>query len=297
MKTRSVVIGIFVISAVLILGLFSVLLMVSVTGGEGFEFSGFGPKVAIVDVFGEISSSEDVVAQLRKWRKDSSVKAIVVHINSPGGGVAPSQEIYSEILKTREKGKPVVASMGSVAASGGYYIACGADKIVSNPGTLTGSIGVILSFPTAKPLLEKIGLSWETVKSGDLKDVGSFTRPMTPEEERMLTSVIDDTYRQFVKAIADGRNKSEEEIFPLADGSIFTGRQAYNLGLVDTLGSFEDAIDLAGSLAGIGPDPDIVKEKRRTPSLFDLLRGWSEISQAISSHIKPEAPGIQYLYR
>jgi protease IV len=296
-KTRSVVLIIVVISCVLVFGLFGIIMMVNLSGSDGMEFSGFGPKIAVVDLFGEISSSEEVVAQLKKWKKDSSVKAIVLHIDSPGGGVAPSQEIYDEVLKVRDGGKKVIVSMGSAAASGGYYVACAADKIVANPGTITGSIGVILSFPTAKGLMEKIGLSWETIKSGDLKDVGTFTRSMTPEEERMLRAVIDDSYRQFVKAVADGRNKSEDEIFPLADGSIFTGRQAYNLGLVDTLGTFEDAISMAGKIAGLGPEPDVVKEKKKKAGFFDLLRGLNNVADKVSSDLDLHSPGLMYIYK
>jgi len=296
-KTRSVVLIIVIISSVMVFGLFGVIMIVNLSGGDNLEFAGFGPKIAVVDLFGEISSSEEIVAQLKKWKKDSSVKAIVLHIDSPGGSVAPSQEIYDEVLKVRESGKKVIVSMGSAAASGGYYVACAADKIVANPGTITGSIGVILSFPTAKGLLDKIGISWETVKSGDLKDVGSFTRAMTPEEERMLRAVIDDSYRQFVKAVADGRNKSEDEIFPLADGSIFTGRQAYNLGLVDTLGTFEDAISMAGEMTGLGPEPDIIKEKKKKPGFFDLLRGLNNVADKVSSNLDIRSPGLMYLYK
>lgn len=297
MKTRSVVIVVIIISCVLVFGLFGIVTIASLMGGDSLEFTGFGPRIAVVDIIGEISSSEEIVSQLKKWKKDSSVKAIVLHIDSPGGAVAPSQEIYDEVVKIKESGKKVIVSMGSVAASGGYYVACAADKVVANPGTLTGSIGVILSFPTAKGLLDKIGVSWETVKSGDLKDVGTFTRSMTPEEERMLRAVIDDTYRQFVKAVADGRNKSEDEIFPLADGSIFTGRQAYNLGLVDTLGTFEDAISLAGNMAGLGPEPTVVKEKKKKTGVLDLVRGMNDVAGKISDNLDVRAPGLMYLYR
>lgn len=297
MKRKTIVIAVVVAASVLVFAMFSLVVVVSMMGDTDFEFTGFGPKVAVVEVYGQIVSSADIVRQLKKWDDDGTVKAIVVHIDSPGGGVAASQEIYEAILNIRENGKIVVASMSSVAASGGYYIACAADRIVSNPGTLTGSIGVILSFPTAKKLLDKIGISWETIKSGELKDVGNFSRAMTPVEERMLKAVIDDTYEQFVEAVSEGRGRDKEEIYPLADGSIFTGRQAYNLGLVDTLGTFEDAVSIAGEMADIGSDPDVVRERKRKPGLFDLMGQSLNLLNKVSdvdTHVS--GPGLMYLY-
>jgi len=273
----------------------TVLLTLDGTGGQ-FEFVSFGPKVAVVELYGEIADSRDFVRQVKKYTEDGNVKAILVDINSPGGAVAPSQEMYAQLMKARDEGKIVVASMRSVAASGGYYVSCAADRIVANPGTLTGSIGVIMSFPTAEKLMDKIGLKWETVKSGDLKDVGSFTRPMTPEEDRMLKSVIDDTYEQFVEAVATGRDKAEEDIYPLADGSIFTGRQAYNLGLVDTLGTFEEAVSIAGEMAGIGANPDIVRERKVKPSILDLLYGSMNLLQRLEEYERSE-PSLKFLYQ
>jgi protease-4 len=253
-------------------------------------------RVAVVELYGQIADSREFVRQMKKWTDDSEVKAIVLDIDSPGGGVAASQEMHAQVMKAREEGKPVIASFRSVAASGGYYVGCAADRIVSNPGTLTGSIGVILSFPMAKKLLDKIGVEWETIKSGDLKDVGSFSRPMTPEEERMLKAVIDDTYEQFVEAVAEGRNRPKEEIYPLADGSVFTGRQAYNLGLVDTLGTFEEAVSIAGEMAGLGPDPDLVREVKKKPGLFDFLYGSLNLVEKISGS-EANGPSLMYLYR
>jgi protease-4 len=183
-----------------------------------------------------------------------------------------------------------------VAASGGYYVACAADRIVANPGTLTGSIGVIVSFPTMKKLFEKIGLQWETVQSGDLKDVGSFAKPMTPEEERMLKAVIDDSYEQFIEAVSEGRDRPKDEIYPLADGSIFTGRQAYNFGLVDTLGTYEEAISIAGEMAGLGTDPDIIKERKRRPGLLDLIASGLSLVEQVQE-MERSQQGLLYLYR
>jgi len=296
-KRRTAVAVVIIVSCILVFGFVSILAIFSIVGQSNLAFSGFGDKVAIVDLSGEIASSTEFIRQLKKYDKDQSVKAIVLHIDSPGGAVAPSQEMYEEILKVRQNGKIVVASFGSVAASGGYYVGCAADKVVANPGTLTGSIGVILSFPTAQKLMEKIGLNWETVKSGELKDVGSFSRPMTTEDERMLKAVIDDTYEQFVEAVAKGRNRDKEEIYPFADGSIFTGRQAYNIGLVDTLGSFEDAVSIAGEMAGLGPDPDIVREKRREPSFVDYLTGGMKLMEKFSDFEDKGGPALMYLYK
>lgn len=297
MKRRTAVAVVIIASCILVFGFISILAIFSIVGQSDLTFSGFGEKVAVIDLSGEIASSADFIRQLKKYDKDQSVKAIVIHIDSPGGAVAPSQEMYQEILKIRKNGKTVVASFGSVAASGGYYVGCAADRIVANPGTLTGSIGVILSFPTAQKLMEKIGIGWETVKSGELKDVGSFSRSMTAEDERMLKAVIDDTYEQFVEAVADGRGRNKEEIYPYADGSIFTGRQAYNIGLVDTLGSFEDAVSIAGEMAGLGPNPDIVREKRREPSFVDYLTGGMNFMEKISDFEAKGGPALMYLYK
>ncbi len=296
MKKRAIVITIVVASCILVFGFFAVMVLVSVSGSTQFEFVSFGPKVAVVELYGEIADSRDFVRQVKKYTDDDNIRAILVDVNSPGGAVAPSQEMYSQLMKARDEGKVVVVSMRSVAASGGYYVACAADRIVANPGTLTGSIGVIMSFPTAKKLMEKIGLNWETVKSGDLKDVGTFTRPMTPEEDRMLKAVIDDTYEQFVEAVATGRDKPEDDIYPLADGSIFTGRQAYNLGLVDTLGSFEDAVSIAGEMCGLGSNPDIVRERRVKPGLLDLLTGSLNLMERLEDYERSE-PSLKFIYQ
>lgn len=296
MKKKTVVITVVVASCLLVFGFFVLIILVSFAGEGGLEFYGFGPRVAVVELYGEIADSRDFVRQIKRWTDDGNVRAIVLDINSPGGAVAPSQEMYTQVLRAREQGKVVVASFRSIAASGGYYVGCAADRIVANPGTLTGSIGVIMSFPTAKKLLDKIGLQWETVKSGELKDVGSFDRPMTPVEERMLKAVIDDTYEQFVEAVSEGRDRPKEEIYPLSDGSIFTGRQAYNLGLVDTLGTFEEAVSIAGEMAGLGPDPDVVREQKRKPGLFDLLYNGLNLMERITEG-ELSGPTLMYLYQ
>jgi len=297
MKRKTVVILVVVVSCVIFFGFMVMVMMASLGLQLETGFSGFGPKVAVIELYGPIYDASDFVRQVKKYTDDNSVKALVIDINSPGGGVAASQEMHARLIKAREAGKVVVASMGSVAASGGYYVACAADRVVANPGTVTGSIGVILSFPTGEKLLDKIGLGWETVKSGDLKDVGAFERSMTPEEERMLQAVIDDTYEQFVEAVAEGRNKAKDDIYPLADGSIFTGRQAYNLGLIDTLGTLDEAIAMAGEMCGLGSDPDRIKERKRQPSILDLLSETLELLNSKVSSLESNQSGLMYLYR
>ncbi|MCK5503922.1 MAG: signal peptide peptidase SppA [Thermodesulfovibrionia bacterium] len=230
-----------------------------------------GEKVALVRVTGVIIDSTEVIEELKEYSKDASVKAIVLRVNSPGGGVAPSQEIYDEIVKIKEK-KKVVASMGSVAASGGYYIASPADKIVANAGTLTGSIGVIMEIPNVSGLMEKIGVTTQVVKSGKHKDIASVFKTMTPEEKKILQTVLDDVHDQFIEDVSNARGMKPEDVRKLADGRIFTGRMAKEAGLVDELGNLQDAIMLAGELTGIEGEPEVI-EKKDEFSFFDLLKG------------------------
>ncbi len=295
-KKSDVIIGVIIIGSFLIFLLFMIFAFIGISGERGLFVPGMGKRVAIIDLHGVISSSADFIRQLKKYTKDSSVPAIVVHIDSPGGGVAASQEIYKEIKKAREEGKKIVASMGSVGASGGYYVACAADTIIANPGTLTGSIGVIFQFPVAEELFKKIGLRFEVVKSGEFKDVGSFNRRMTNEERKLLQSVIDDTYDQFVDVLVEGRGLSKEEVLEIADGSIFTGRQAKKLGLIDELGDFEDAIKIAGEMAGIEGPPKTIKERKRKVTLFDLLTQTIEELSKLNESEKL-MPKLQYIFK
>lgn len=210
-----------------------------------------GSKVALITVDGVILDSKEIIEQLEKYRTNPSVKAIVLRINSPGGGVAPSQEIHEEVLKTRQTDKkPIVASMGSVAASGGYYIASATDLIVANPGTITGSIGVVLQVPNISGLMQKIGVKSVVVKSGLHKDLASPTREMTDAERQILQGMLDDVHGQFIDAVAMGRRIDRKKVETMADGRIFSGREAQSLGLVDQLGNLQDAIERAGALAG-----------------------------------------------
>jgi protease-4 len=230
-----------------------------------------GERVGVISVSGMISDSESTIEQLKKFVKDDSVKAIVLRINSPGGGVAPSQEIYEEVKKARAK-KPILASLGALAASGGYYIACATQRVYSNPGTITGSIGVIMPFMNVKDLVEKLGVKGMTVKSGAFKDMGSPLRDMTPGERELLQGVVDNVHLQFVNAVADGRNLDREDVLRIADGRIFTGEQAKGLGLVDVLGNLEDAISDAGKLGKISGEPKVVTIPKKKISFLELLR-------------------------
>jgi len=240
--------------------------------GSSSPLPGVGSdKVALVKIEGLLVTSENVVEELHDYAEDGSIKAIVLRIDSPGGGVVASQEIYNAVKNARKEGKKVVVSMGSVAASGGYYIAAAADKIVANPGTLTGSIGVIMEFASVEKLLEKIGVKGMVVKAGQYKDMGSPFRDMTDPEKKLLQGVIDDVHAQFIDAVAEGRRLPVEDVKAIADGRIFTGRQALALKLVDRIGDLTDSIALAGTLAGIKGKPRIVEKKKKIPFL-DYLR-------------------------
>jgi protease-4 len=243
----------------------------------------FGDKVALLEVRGMIIDVQPVIEQLVKFTKDDSVKAIVFRIESPGGGVSPSQELYREIQRTAEK-KPVVASMGSVAASGGYYIASGVQKIYANPGTITGSIGVIAQFTNFEELFKKIGFRMEVVKSGAFKDVGNPGRAMTTEEREYLQKLLDSVHQQFVRDVARGRRMPEEKVREIADGRIFTGEQAKEMGLVDELGGLNDAVDAAGKMAGITGEPKLVYPEKKKVSLLDYLLDRS--AETVAERIK-----------
>ena len=239
-------------------------------GGEGGG-SLFGPKVAVVELEGLIAETDDLVRELRQHRENPSIKAIVIRINSPGGVVGPTQEVYDAIRRVREAGKPVVASLGAVAASGGYYIAVGADQIYANPGSLTGSIGVIMQLANLDSLMKKVGVEYVVVKAGAYKDIGNISRPMTPEERRVLQTLLDDVHGQFIDAVAKGRKLPREQVVQFADGRVFSGTQALALKMVDALGGLEDAINAAAKLANL-PTPPSVERPRRRFSILELLR-------------------------
>ena len=228
-------------------------------------------RIALIRIEGVILDSQTTVSDLKRFAENPLVKAIVLRIDSPGGGVVPSQEIYDAVMRVRNKNnKAVISSMGTVAASGGYYIASATDRIIANPGTLTGSIGVIMETANVEGLLQKIGVEGIVVKSGKYKDVGSPLRKMTGEERALLQSVMDDVHKQFIDAVAEGRALEVSTVQGLADGRIFTGRQAKDAKLVDELGNLDDAIQLAADLAGIEGEPKVVEPRRRF-SLRELL--------------------------
>ncbi|UCH62350.1 MAG: signal peptide peptidase SppA [Fidelibacterota bacterium] len=260
-----------------IVGLFLVLLVMSLFRRPPAETwqTGDGPRIGVVKVEGQIVESERIIRQLDRFHQRKDIDAILVQINSPGGVVAASQEIYGKLRKLRDQGsQPVVASLGTVAASGGYYVAVGADTIMANPGTTTGSIGVTLNYPVAAELMDKLGLQMEVIKSGSLKDAGSPFRSPTDSDRRSFQRVIDDLHAQFTEVIAAERDLSLEQVRELATGEVFTGRQALELGLVDILGGFEDAVTLTGQLTGDTRRPVVVRPvERRRISLWDYFLG------------------------
>lgn len=236
-----------------------------------FKTPFLGKKVALVRLEGVIVDGREIIKQLKRWSEDDSVKAIVIRIISPGGGVAPSQEIFNAVKEANSK-KPVVASMGGVAASGGYYVASACEKIVANPGTITGSIGVIMIFSNTEKLMGKLGLGTVVVKSGKFKDTGAAYRPFTEEDRELMEGVVSDIYTQFITDVSETRGMDLEKVRKLADGRIYTGKQALGLKLVDELGDLKKAVNLAGRLGGIEGEPEIV-EKVKEPSIFERLFG------------------------
>lgn len=292
-----IVIGIVLVSGLLFV-IFAVLFFAFLMRGPDsyvLDRYSLGGRVAIIDIKGVIDDSEGVIRQLDRYEDDSSVKALILRIDSPGGGVAASQEIYERVNKFKESGKTVVVSMGAIAASGGYYIACAADTIVANPGTLTGSIGVIFSFPTFKKLMQTVGIKLEVFKSGAMKDVGNYSRDVTPQERKMLQAAIDDTYDQFITAVSLERGIDLDKVREMADGSIYTGRQAMELGLVDELGSLDDAIVIAGEVSDLGDNPRIIRERpRRQPFWWEMAKSLLGVGENIISPKK--WPYIEYRY-
>lgn len=234
-------------------------------GGAVGVISITGPIISgrgLSGLWGAQTGSEDILEQMREAAADTSIRAVVLRLNSPGGTAAGAQEIALEIDKLRQAGKKVVASMGDTSASGAYWIASRTEKIVANPGTLTGSIGVIMQTEDLQGLYDKIGVDTNTFKSGPHKDMGSPNRAVTPEERTIFQGMIDDIYDQFLTAVSEGRNMDRQAVRRLADGRVFTGRQAKEAGLVDELGGYSEAITLAGKLAGLGPDPKVVELKQ-----------------------------------
>ena len=268
-KDRPLILALFIlISAILFFGTLSaIVLYVS----NHTSLLSYGNKIGVIPIDGVIKDSDVILDQLADFRKNKKISAIILRINSPGGGVGPSQEIYKETIRTA-KTKKVIASLGSIAASGGYYIASAADKIVANPGTITGSIGVIMEFIKIEELLSKIGIQLRVIKSGEFKDIGSPIREMTDKEKQLLQGIIEDIKQQFVDAVAEGRNMEREKILAIADGRIFSGKEAKDLGLIDSIGNFRDAVDLAKEMVHIEGEAKLIfPEKKGKSFIWDLL--------------------------
>ncbi len=253
-----------------------------------------GNRIAVVKINGAIFDSEETIRQIRRYTSHKNTAALILRINSPGGAVAPTQEIYQEVLKQRESGIVVVTSMGSVAASGGYYIASASDYIVANPGTITGSIGVIMAFPNMEKLMEKVGIGTEVVKSGKFKDMGSPMKHLSDEERKFLQALIDDVYQQFLDAVAEGRGLDRKELKAIANGGIYSGRQALGLGLVDRLGNLDDAIEEAAKLAEIDGEPKVIMGRTPRGLWYRLFRG--SYMEELKDKIGGLYPSLQYIW-
>lgn len=270
--------------------------------GEARSSHPFGrDRVAVVDISGVITGSHEagqatasarrVIEQLEKHGEDDSVRAVVLRIDSPGGTVVAAQEMHAAVLRLRrDRGKTVVASMGDLAASGGYYVACAAERVWASPGTLTGSIGVVMQFPDLRGLMGKIGVGATTVKSGEFKDIGNSFREVTPREREVLQELVDDVHGQFIHAVAEGRSLPVERVRAIADGRIWSGRQALALDLVDELGDLDAAIAGAGRLAGIPGKPEVVRERRRV-RIWELFE--SRLGSLLPSPLATPWPGGQ----
>lgn len=294
MRKHPVIFGMLLLIALGVV--FSVLFYgIGVNSGKTKSFS-LNDKVGVVSVNGVISDSIEITEQLEDFGRDDSIVAVVLRIDSPGGGVAASQEIYDAVVQLKKR-KKVVASMGSVAASGGLLIACSADKIVANPGTITGSISAIMQFANVEELLKKIGLKASSIKSGKHKDIGSPLREMTPEDTKIIQDLVDDIYNQFVDVIVRDRKIPREQVINVADGRIFSGRKAKEYGLVDYLGDMGFAAGLAVKLAGKEGNYDLVYPRKKRVSVFDYIfeSAANQMSRSFKNKVESWG-GVGYLY-
>jgi protease IV len=294
MRKHPVLFGMIILLAVFVFVYFSFYRAGS-HSGKNKSFS-LNDKIGVVSVEGVITDSMEITEQLDEFGKDDSIVAVVLRVDSPGGGVAVSQEIYNAVVELK-KTKKVVASMGSVAASGGLLVACAADKIVANPGTITGSISAIMQFANFEELMKKIGVKSSVVKSGQYKDIGSPTREMTPEEKVIVQELVDDIYNQFVDVIVKERKLPREKVVAIADGRVFSGRKAKELGLVDDLGDMASAAKLASKLAGKNGKYDLVYPSKKRRSIFDYFveNAATHIGDALKEKLETKS-GLSYLY-
>lgn len=292
MKKRPFLVAFALFGGIFLTGLL-LLSFIGLVSGKSASLP-LGEKIGVIEVNGIIASSKKTIERITDFRDEGSIKAIVLRVDSPGGGVGPSQEIYREVQKLAAV-KPVVVSMGGVAASGGYYIAAPATRVLANPGTITGSIGVIMEFTNVEDLMGKVGLKSLVVKSGTHKDIGSPVRTMTGEDRQILQGLIDDVHQQFVTAVATGRHLEEKEVRLLADGRIFSGRQALDLGLVDQLGNLEDAVDVAAELAGITGKPRTVYPRDERPRILEYIIQ-ETLAQTLDMVREPLSGGLQFAW-
>ncbi len=283
MKTRPILLTGGIAVSLVLLFIFSVFIARVILGNKSGLMVGEG--IGVVEVKGLILDSKETIKQLHDFEKDQDIKAVVLRVDSPGGVVGPSQEIYEEVKKLTAR-KRVVVSMGSVAASGGYYIAAPANRIFANPGTVTGSIGVLMKLSNIEGLLGKIGLKSSVLKSGKFKDAGSPVRPLTREDRVILQGVIDSMHGQFIRAVAEGRKIPLAEVARLADGRIFSGEQAFQLKLVDKLGDLQDAVAEAGRMAGIRGEPQVIYPPEKKRLFMDMLM--EEAADRLVSAVRQE---------
>lgn len=297
--------GIFIsliVIAIVFLGIsFLYLAKITSVSDRYYEQTGSGSgKIAVVNLDFTILSSESIVRQFNKFRDDKSIKAIILKVNTPGGGVAASQEMYEIIRKTRDKGKPVIVSISSLGASGGYYAACGGSIIIADPGSLVGSIGVIMNLMNFKELAEKIGVSETIIKSGELKDAGNPFRDINEKDKEYFQDIVNDSYDQFLEVVSRERKMDKEKLKEYANGRVFTGRQAKDIGLIDSLGTFEDAVRIAAGMAGIDGEPALVRERERLSLTERILDGFSNNDlKSIKEELKNEfmnQPLLQYKF-
>ena len=296
MKKHPVLFGLCLVFS---LGLASIVLFYGLSAYRGNDNIFYkSEKIGIVNIRGVISGSQDAIEQIEEFGKDKSVKAVVLRIDSPGGGVASSQEIYAAVKRIR-KHKIVVASLGSVAASGGYMIACAADKIVANPGTVTGSISAIMYFANAEDLLKKIGLKFSVIKSGKFKDIGSPARGMSDEEKQILQALVDDIYFQFVDTVSEDRKIPREVVKNIADGRVFTGRQALQHKLIDFLGDRSFAERLATKMAGMKEIPEVVYPPKKDITFLDFIlqNTAASFSTALKNNLGSHPQELNLMYK
>ena len=281
-----------------VLAVFSLVYLTLHAGGNESSFGGFGDRIGVVDLDGVILSPQPVVGELKKFADDSSIKAIILHVNSPGGGVAASEEIYREVKRIHEeKKKRIVVSIETVGASGAFYVASASNKIYADKGSIVGSIGVIAQWVNYGDLLKWAKLKDVVIKTGEFKDTGNPARDLTPSEQAYMQSLIDNMFGQFIQAVADGRKMKFDDVKAIANGKVWTGEQALSMKLIDQVGDFESAVSDTAKSVGIKGEPTLVRPDRDRKTMLDLLTG--DISQWIPGREKmlEQQVGFYYLWK